>query len=584
MKKLILVLFLFSHVLAVAQNNTETYPQDPASVEQAGVPKGEVLKLIFENSAIFPGTWREYWVYVPEQYDGKKPACVYVNQDGLQWNAPTVFDNLIHQKEMPVTIGVFVTPGRVLAANPDAALDRFNRSYEFDALGDSYARFILEEILPHVEQQKTADGRSIILSKNGNDRAIGGSSTGAVAAFTAAWEWPGEFSRVFSVVGTFVGLRGADQYHTLIRKVEPKPLRIFLQDGTNDLHVYAGDWWKANETMERALTFAGYEVNHIWGEGAHNNQHGRAIFPDAMRYLWKDWPKPVKKGTTANAALKDILIPGEEWELVGEGYSSTDGIIANAAGEVFFQDILTNRTYKVDKNGIVGSFTSPAKKARGTAFGKDGKRYIMSAITRKILSYDSQGKETVVARLIAGKDLVVAHNGNMYVTSADEKDTSGKIYLIKPDGEKILVDEGVKYAGGITLTPDQQQLYVTESTSHVVWIYQIQPDGKLAYKQKYGWLHTNEYDEYVSGANGLKCDYKGRVYVTTKMGIQVLDQIGKTQAILPVPGGNASDICFGGPDFNTLYVTAGNKVYRRKLNVRGVNTFEAPFKPAKPSL
>lgn len=570
--------------MVAAQNNTETYPQDSASVEQAGVPKGEVLKLTFENAAIFPGTWREYWVYVPAQYDGKKPACVYVNQDGLQWNAPTVFDNLIYRKEMPVTIGVFVTPGRVRAANPDVALDRFNRSYEFDALGDAYARFILEEILPQVEQQKTGDGRPIILSKNGNDRAIGGSSTGAVAAFTAAWERPGEFSRVFSVVGTFVGLRGADQYHTLIRKVEPKPLRVFMQDGTNDLHVYAGDWWKANETMERALTFAGYEVNHIWGEGAHNNQHGRAIFPEAMRYLWKDWPQPVKKGTSTNGTLKDILIPGEEWELVGEGYGFTDETIANAVGEVFFQDISNSKTYKVDGSGVVTSLSSHVKKARGTAFGNDGKYYVMSENTRKILSYDSKGKETVVASKITGKDLVAAYNGNIYVTSADEKDNTNKIYLIKPNGEKILADEGVKSANGITLTPDQQQLYVTESTSHVVWIYQIQPDGKLAYKQKYGWLHTNEYDEYVSGANGLKCDNKGRVYVTTKMGIQILDQIGKVQAILPVPGGKASDVCFGGPDFDILYVTAGDKIYRRKLNVRGVNTFEAPFKPAKPNL
>ena len=186
MKKLILLFLLGYSALLQAQAPAEDYSVDPASVEQPGVPKGEILKFTFEQSKIFPGTWREVWVYVPTQYDPAKPACVHVNQDGIQWKAPTVFDNLIHKKEMPVTVGVFVTPGRVVAQKPDEALDRFNRSYECDGLGDNYVRFILEEILPEVERMKTSDGRAICLSKNGNDRAIGGSSSGAVCAFTAA--------------------------------------------------------------------------------------------------------------------------------------------------------------------------------------------------------------------------------------------------------------------------------------------------------------------------------------------------------------------------------------------------------------
>ncbi len=153
-----------------------------------------------------------------------------------------------------------------MAADPEKALDRFNRSFEYDGLGDAYARFILEEILPEVEKLKTSDGRQIRLSKSGNDRAIGGSSSGAIAAFTVAWEKPAEFSRVFSAIGTYVGLRGGERYSTLVRKTAPKPIRIFLQDGSDDLNIYAGDWYKANETMERALTFSGYEVKHVWGE------------------------------------------------------------------------------------------------------------------------------------------------------------------------------------------------------------------------------------------------------------------------------------------------------------------------------
>src|SRR6218665_3584540 len=168
MKKLLFTLLACWQVNAFAQTPEEKYAEDPASIEQAGVPKGEVLKFEFADSKIFPGTWREYWVYIPAQYTPDKPACVYVNQDGIQWKAPTVFDNLIHKKEIPVTIGVFVMHGRVKAANGETALDRFNRSYEYDGLGDNYARFILEELLPEVEKKKTSDGRVIRLSKNRN--------------------------------------------------------------------------------------------------------------------------------------------------------------------------------------------------------------------------------------------------------------------------------------------------------------------------------------------------------------------------------------------------------------------------------
>src|SRR5690606_36143774 len=228
----ILLMLVLSHAHLLAQTTQESYPVDPAAQEQAGVPKGEILKFTFDDSKIFPGTSREISIYIPPQYKGDKPACVYVNQDGIQWKATTVFDNLIATKEMPVTIGIFVTPGKVLAHDKNAALDRFNRSFEYDGLGDRYARFLLDEIFPFVERQKASDGRAIRLSRNGNDRAIGGSSSGAVCAFTAAWEHPEEFSRVFSAIGTYTGLRGADRYDILIRKYEPKAIRIFMQDGS----------------------------------------------------------------------------------------------------------------------------------------------------------------------------------------------------------------------------------------------------------------------------------------------------------------------------------------------------------------
>jgi sugar lactone lactonase YvrE/enterochelin esterase-like enzyme len=564
-----------------AQGGTEQYPVDSASVEHAGVPKGEVLKFTFDHSKIFPGTWREYWVYIPAEYKPDHPACVYVNQDGIQWKAPVVFDNLIYKKEMPVTIGVFVTPGRVRASDAAGSLDRFSRSFEYDGLGDAYVRFILEEILPDVETHTATDGRPIHLSKSGNDRAIGGSSSGAIAAFTAAWERPDAFSRVFSAIGTYVSLRGGDRYPGLIRKYEPKPLRVFLQDGSNDLNIYGGDWWKANEMMERALTFAGYDVRHVWGEGGHSGAQGTSLFPEAMRWLWRDWPHPVAAGSSKNQMLNDILIPGEGWELVGQGYNFTEGTAANAAGDVFFQDIPNGKTYKVGGDGKAIPLAIDSKKASGTSFGADGRRYTCTG-SKEILSYEGENVK-LVADSISGNDLVVARNGNIYVTSPNGSEKPGKIILVTPAGEKKVVDEGIKFPNGVALTPDQTQLYVTESASHWVWIYTILPDGTLTNKQRFGWLHVPDNQENA-WSDGLKCDTAGRVYVTSRLGIQVLDQTGRVNAILPVPSGQASNVCFGGRGFDVLYVTCVDKVYRRKLKTRGVNAFEVPYRPVTPRL
>lgn len=584
MKKAILFLCVFAPSFLFSQNS-ETYPVDSASIEQPGIPKGEVLKFSFSESKIFPGTYRDYWIYVPAQYKPEKPACVYVNQDGIQWKAPTVFDNLIYKNEMPVTIGVFVTPGRVLADSGFNAQHRFNRSFEYDGLGDAYAKFLLTELLPEVEKQKTSDGRPIRLSKNGNDRAIGGSSSGAIAAFTAAWEKPEEFSRVFSAIGTYAGLRGGDRYPVLIRKYEPKPIRVFLQDGSNDLNNNFDDWWKANERMERALQFSGYEVNHVWGTGGHSGTHGASIFPQAMRWLWKDWPAPVAKGKSRNDFLSTLLIPGEDWELVAEGYQFTEGTAVNAKGEVFYVDINPSKIYKAGLDGKITPLNLDTKKASGVSFGADGRRYHAAGATKQILSYDENNNVKVVASDIPCNDLVVAANGNIYVTSPDGEVNPGKIYLIRPGEEKRVVDEGLKFPNGVALSPDQTQLFVTESATHWVWVYKIQKDGTLTHKQKFGWLHVPDTEENA-WPDGLKCDTAGRIYVATRTGIQVLDPLGRVNAIIPAPSSNnqTSNLCFGGPDFNIMYVSAGNKIFRRKLKTRGANAFEVPIKPANPRM
>lgn len=548
--------------------------------KQPEVPKGTTFSFPFAKSKVFPGTTRNVTIYVPAQYDGKTPACVYVNQDGLPNYVPPTFDKLIAEKAMPVTIAIGVTPGVVKAANKDAALDRFNRSFEYDGLGDAYARMIIDELLPEVET-KSAGDRKIVLSKKGTDRAIGGASSGAICAFTAAWERPDAFTRVFSTIGTYVGLRGGDVYPTLIRKYEPKPLRVYLQDGSKDLNIYGGDWWMANQTMERALVFAGYEVKHSWNEGGHNGGLAAGVFPEAMTFLWKDWPELPKAGK-GSSQMQELLVPGEGWKLVGEGYKFTEGPATNAKGDVFFNDVGASKTYKV-VDGKPVEWLADSKRGDGQRFGPDGKLYANSGAESKVLAWDADGKATEFAGGFRGNDLVVLANGSIYATDPFGEPNKSKIYYVSPKGEAKVVDTGLKFANGLTVSPDQTLLYVADSRTHWVYSYVIQPDGTLLHKQKYYHIYQRDTDD-DTGADGLRCDRDGRLWVATRAGLQVCDQAGRVNCIIPTPNGKVSNLTFGGASMDVLYATCGDKVYSRKVKVKGANAFEAPFKPNPPRL
>ncbi len=548
----------------------------------ADVPKGDVTKYTFAASKVFPGTTRDYWIYVPKQYDPSKPACVHVNQDGIQYGAPAVFDRLIAEGKIPVVIGVFVTPGKVNPPSGDA-LPRFNRSYEYDGLGDAYARFLLDELLPDIETKKTIDGRPIRLSKDGNDRAIAGASSGAIAAFTAAWERPDAFRRVFSSIGTYVGLRGGNVYPTLIRKVEPKPIRIFLQDGSADNNAYGGDWWMANQEMERAFVFAGYEVNHAWGTGGHNGTHATQVFPEATAWLWKDYPAPIKAGR-GSQPLQDILIPGEDWKLVGEGYRFTEGPATNAKGEVFFNDIPNKKAWKIELDGMLTVFSDNTNGANGQAFGPDGRLYAVASGSSQIVAYDDTGKATTIVDGLKGNDLAIRADGGIYVTSPGGTGADANtVWFVTPKGEKKVVDRGLKGPNGVTLSPDQSLLYVADYPTHWITSYQIQPDGSLTNKQKYYHIHVSDTSD-DAGIDGIRADRDGRLWASTRMGLQVCDQAGRVNCIIPTPNGKVANLTFGGAAFDTIYATCGDKVYKRKVKVKGVAAFQPPIKPASPQL
>jgi gluconolactonase len=551
-------------------------PAPPVPQRVAGAPDGEVTKGEFDQSKVYPGTWREYWVYVPKQLDRAKPAPVMVFQDGLQYNAPIVFDNLIHAKAIPPMVGVFVMHGRVRAPSADA-LDRMNRSYEYDSVSGDYARFLLDELLPHI-----AKTHSINLSSDPNDRGIAGNSSGAIAAFAAAWQRPDAFRRVFSAIGTYVGLRGGNEFPVLIRKTEPKPIRVFLQDGRNDLNNYTGSWFVANQDMQSALEYAGYDVKHEWGDGEHNSRHASEIFPQVLTWLWRDWPAPIKANPDGKSRqdVFQTLVPGEDWQLVSEGFRATDGPAVNAVGEMFFTDPPNNRIHKVGVDGTVSVFAENTNGANGMMFGPDGRLYTGATRSRQIVAYDSSGKMEVLAENMPVNDLAINVKGDLYFTDTANK----KVWLLPKGGTPRVVDEGIESPNGVLFSPDQTLLYVSDYVGQLSWVFQIQPDGSLNYKQKYFYVHMPD-AATRSSSDGMAVDADGRVYIATALGVQVFDQIGKCHAIIPAPQRAAlSNVEFGGANMDEMYVTNGDKIFKRKTKVKGVLSWKPPIRPAPPRL
>jgi enterochelin esterase family protein len=271
------------------------YEYGPDSTRQEGVPKGEITEHVWKDSKVFPGTIRRYWIYAPAQYDRKKDAALMVFQDGHayvrergEFRTPIVLDNLIHKGDMPVTIGLFVDPGHTtpdLPPKPNWEPKAQNRSFEYDTLSGDYADFIVSELLPEVRKKYR-------ITDDPEGRAVGGISSGGICAFTAAWQRPDQFHKVLSHVGSFTNIRGGDAYPGIIRKDEKRPIRVFLQDGSNDLNNEHGNWWLGNLQMESALKFRDYDYKFVAGEGGHNGNHGGAILPESLRWLWRDYKLP----------------------------------------------------------------------------------------------------------------------------------------------------------------------------------------------------------------------------------------------------------------------------------------------------
>lgn len=572
-------------ILGPIAARAQDHKPGPDAEPREGVPRGRIVAAVLNESRVYPGAEREYWVYVPPGADPARPLPLMVFQDGAghlapngAFRTPTVFDNLIHEGAMPPVAAVFVNPGRVPPAREGAA-PRVNRSFEYDTLGDRYARFLIDELLPAAEREA-----GVKFSENPDERAICGVSSGGICAFNVAWERPDSFRRVYSMIGSFTDLRGGHDLAQRVRKTEPKPLKIFLQDGDGDLNNFAGNWWLANLELHSALEFAGYDVKVEWGKDGHNPRHGGAILPEVLRWLWADLGTPLvpnPRGTGRGPVL-EVVDAAEPWVPVSSGHAFTEGPAVGPGGEFYFSDIPNNRIHKVALDGTVSVFAADSARSNGLAFGPGGKLLACRNGDQTLVAHDpADGSFAVLARDLPSNDLAVAANGDVYVTDPANK----RVWLVPaapPGGERpapIVVDEGIERPNGVVLSPDQTFLYVADTRGRYVYSFQVRKDGRLEHKQPFFRLDRVD-DSNQSGADGMTVDENGRLYVATELGIQIFDLEGRSVAILPKPGpGRVTNLTFAGPDLDQLVVTNGDLVFKRKVKVRGLRPETGPVAP-----
>ena len=544
MKKMFLLLSaaVFGISVLAQQAYNVRAPFDPATVKVEEKKRGEVLKFNLNDSQIYPGTEREILVYVPQQYKSNKPACLLVCMDGILYDATTVMDNLIASGEMPVTIGVFVNPGVVY--DEDREVVRYNRCKEFDSTDDTFARFLEEEVLPRVEGMKTEKGKTIALSEDANDRAITGASSGGIAAFTAAWNRPDLFSRVYTTVGTFVAMRGGHEYPAIVRKTEPKPLRIYMQDGWYDVwNPIFGEWFEYNMLMESAFNFAGYEVFHKWDRGNHSIKYGTLAFPDAMRWLWKGYPAKVQKGWSNNGMLQEILHEDEDWQEVELSVEVESALFATKDNGAMFAS--GNKVYKVLPEDGVAKLTRYASlktneqlvgeglTMRGDVLYKDGKAVLDSL-------YDVQA--------------ICALSGDRYLVLGGERTAAMENVWVVKAGCRALA-----------ISPDERFCVTGEPHTHHLISTIINKQGRMLYSEPFYYLHDlSNGSQHLAG--NMAFDTKGNLYVATEMGVQVADHNGRVRAILSLPAGPVRSLAFSG---KYLYVVCGDKMFVRKMNAEG---------------
>ena len=554
------------------------------------------------ESKVFPGTVRDWWVYVPAQYKPDGSAAVMVFQDGRNyvnptgdWRAPTVFDNLIAKGDMPPTVAIFINPGSAPMKPGEPPRKRpdgrpapaTNRSFEYDSLGDRYTKFLLEEILPEVEKEYP-------LTKDADMRAICGASSGGICAFTVAWEHPEAFRKVLSTIGSFTNIRGGNAYPSLIRKTERKPIRVFLQDTSGDLDNQFGNWPIANQQMHAALKYMGYDVKFDYLEGyGHNSKRGGSILPEALRWLWrKETHKPqidIKGDLASDMTLHKLLVEGEGWQPVAEGLAFCDGPMSDTEGNFYFSDMRGDAAgiYRIGKDGKKTKLSGEG--VSGLKFGPDGRLYACQGAKKRLIAIDL--KTNAIEELatdVQPNDLVVSAKGHVYFTQTGKKEV---VFVDIKTKEKRVADSGITAPNGITLSPDQGTLAVSDSRGGNVWTFRVNADGTLDAKMPYMTMRLpidpkGEFkmaepppDLAASGGDGMTSDEQGRYYVTSTLGVQVFDPTGRMCGVVSRPQLDKplTSCTLSGDGRGYLYVTNGDKIFRRKVQATG-SIFYIPAK------
>ncbi len=621
----------FASMLAVATAFAQPANFGPDSQPQPNVAKGTLTKAVLAPGKIYPGVPHDYQVYVSAKVDAAKPAPYMIFLDGNGYagdgmRVPVVLDNLIAKGELPPMVAIFIQPGQLAPTKPDTQLARVSRDWEYDDVRPNFSRFLVEELIPEV-------AKKVNLSTNPDDHAIGGTSTGAVGAFMAAWSRPEVFHRVLYFIGTFVDMRGANQVPFWIRKTEPRPLRIFLHDGTADIDSYAGNWPLQNQSMDAAMNFSGYDHKFVLYPGeAHSTRLASEVMPDIMRWLWRGYPAPITQhppvlvpqfgrggggagrggagrggaappaaGAPAAAAAAppaagrgggrgpsfrqpayNVVTPDKQWEAIAGDYGTAAATAANKDGDVFFVDSKSNRIFKVGADGKPAVFKQNAGGAKALRGGPDGRIYAIQSAGRRIVSWGADGAEKVVASNVDGFDLTLTSAGGIYYTDPVHKTL---VYIdAKGLRRTVYSGGGIEAPTALALTPDQAFLNVVDSRTREPWSFQVAADGSLQHGAPFFRMETSEQNR-LDTALEIAVDNSGNMYRGTIMGIEMESASGRMDMILNPPkyGSVVSHVAFGGADRDWLYAVEDGKLYRRQTKRKGAVSWE-PVKPPMPSL
>jgi gluconolactonase len=543
------------------------------------VPQGTLTKHMLEHGVIYPGVTHEYQVYVPAQYDSSRPAPCMVFLDGSwiyvpKMRAAEILDQAIAAGDIPPLIGIFVDPGWYPVADPETQQARMNRHVEYDALTPTYARFLTEELLPEV-------AKDYPLSTDPNERGIVGLSSGAVGAFMAGWHPPHHFRRMYISICTFVDMLGAHSLPIWVRKTEPRPLRIFQQETTDDNDRLWGNWPQGNAQMAEALVFSQYDARFVVGPGIHDFDHATETMPEALCWLWRDYPEPITAATTG-PIFEALLIPDESWEKIWErpdNHGGPDVLVAvDRGGTLWIADRDTGLVFRLAKDNSSAFVSTGSGSIVAIAMGPDDRLYASQPGLQRIVAYAEDGSESVIVTEIEARDLALTATGAIICTCPDH----GTITVVSPDGTRREYSEpALPEPSTLGLSPDQVFVAVLDQGGTWGWSFHVTPAAALVNGQPFFRVLPDEVDPRERAA-AIAVDTTGDLYIPNASGITLVTQSGRTRETINAPeAGTVSSVAFGGPERDWLIASQNGKLFRRRIQRQGTVSWQT-VKPPPP--